>query len=423
MITNTPFHFNDDASVLGRGMVPSSTFLAVRNRARGEDAFGLLSIVGRLMNANDSDLTLEVRFGGHERTLTGIDAFGPLTDDGNLAVEFHLMTHLVTDGYHPIEAVAIMSDGTRVEFPVLELNIRNDSALARKVAQDLREYGTPAIVGSSIDSTLFPYSSGTARAWFDADIDDDIPMSLEPAADDAMAQRHLLRWGFCVLQEQLPPTLVDQLKHELSTAIGKGELTWRPGSSDRIHGAHEKLPSARAVWLYPAVLRFLEAYYKDTPCACQTLTYVNGSEQNAHQDSIHLTPYPNGFMCGVWVALEDVREDSGELFVYPGSHKAGSLRASPLGLHKIVNEDYSHYTVFDREILSLIEENGYQRVVYRPKAGQILIWHENLIHGGSPRVDHDRTRLSVVSHYFARGAIGFYDSRGEAAGLETLDSY
>lgn len=421
MVFGPLFHGSDDTTPAAEAG-PTTTSLAVRNRAKAEDAFGLLSIGGWLVDAGDSDLSLDVRFAGHERTLTADEAFGPLTSNGTRSVEFHLMTHLVPDGVHQVEAAAIMPDGSRIEFPVLELDIRNDSALARQVAQDLREHGTPPIVGRIIDSTLFPYGNGTAHAWFDADLDDDIPINLEPAADAAMAQRHLLRWGFCVLHEQLPLKLAEEFKRELSTAIDQGELIWRPGSSDRIHGAHEKLPAARAVWLYPPVLEFLEAYFKDTPCACQTLTYVNGSEQNAHQDSIHLTPYPNGFMCGVWVALEDVRDNSGELFVYPGSHRTGSLRATPLGLHKVVNEDYSHYTVFDREIMNLVESHGYERVVYQPKAGQILVWHENLIHGGSPRVDQDRTRLSVVSHYFAKGAIGFYDSRGEAAGLETLDS-
>ena len=126
-------------------------------------------------------------------------------------------------------------------------------------------------------------------------------------------------------------------------------------------------------------------------------------------------------MCGVWCALEDVKENSGELFVYPGSHRSGSLRATPLGIPKVENDDYSQYVIFDQAIRDLIESEGYERLVYRPKAGQILVWHENLIHGGSPRLDHDKTRLSVVSHYFAKGAIGYYDSRGEAASLETLD--
>ena len=398
----------------------SVTALRMRNRSKATDGFGLLSINGWVNGAADDELAVEVRFGGHERRLTAAEACGPVSSDGSRLVEFHLVTHLVVNGIHTVDAAVTTADGRRLEFPPLSLEIDNDSNLGQQVARDLQEFGTPPIVGRIVDSTLFPYENGTARAWFNADFDDDIPLSLDPSPDAAAAQRHLLRWGFCVLNEQLPPQLIKDFNRELFAAIDSGEIHHKQGSSDRIHGAHQKLPSARAVWLYRPVLQFLENYFKDTPCACQTLTYVNGSEQNAHQDSIHLTPYPSGFMCGVWIALEDVQDNSGELFVYPGSHRSGSLRASSLGLQKVQNDDYSHYSVFDQAIRDLIETEGYERLVYRPKAGQILVWHENLIHGGSPRVNHDRTRLSVVSHYFAKGAVGYYDSRGEAAALETL---
>lgn len=398
----------------------TTTSLSIRNRGKAEDGFGLLRIGGWLIDVGAGEITLDVKFAGEERRLVRDEAVLPLVQDDTREVEFHLVTHLVPDGTHQLDVSAVTAAGRRVEFPPLLVRTENESALGRQVAQDLREYGTPLIVGRTIDSGLFPYDKGTARAWFNEDFEDDIPMSLDPAPDAEAAQRHLLRWGFCVLHEELPKQLVEDFKSELSSAIERGDLAYRAGSSDRIHGAHQKIPSARAVWLYPPVLQFLQNYFRDTPCACQTLTYVNGSEQNAHQDSIHLTPYPNGFMCGVWVALEDVQENSGELFVYPGSHRTGSLRATPLGLHKVVNEDYSHYVVFDQAIRDLIEAHGYERLIYRPKAGQILVWHENLIHGGSPRQNHERTRLSVVSHYFAKGSIGFYDSRGEAAALETL---
>jgi hypothetical protein len=76
--------------------------------------------------------------------------------------------------------------------------------------------------------------------------------------------------------------------------------------------------------------------------------------------------------------------------------------------------------VFDDAIQALIREYRYEPAVYRPKAGEILVWHENLIHGGSPRRNRDLTRHSIVSHYFARGCISYYDSRGEAGSLEAL---
>lgn len=397
-----------------------TTALTVRNRADvAKDAFGLLSICGWIMGHISDEGTLVIRFAGAEYRLPAGEVMAPQGENSR-QVEFHLATHLVADGSHTVEATLARPDGTNIAFPPLTLNIRNDTALAHQVAADMRAHGTPPVIGRIVDSTLFPFGNGTARAWFNDAACEDVPLSFEPAADADSAQKHLLRWGFCVLHEQLPENLIESFKTELDQAITSGELAYRIGSSDRIHGAHQKLPSARTVWLYPPVIDFLETYFKDTACACQTLTYVHGSEQGAHQDSIHLTPYPTGFMCGVWVALQDIEENSGELFVYPGSHRAGSVRAVDLGLEKVVNDDYSHYHKFDAAINELIVQEGYERAVYRPKAGQILVWHENLIHGGSPRLDLDRKRVSVVSHYFAKGAIGFYDSRGEAASLETL---
>jgi hypothetical protein len=61
---------------------------------------------------------------------------------------------------------------------------------------------------------------------------------------------------------------------------------------------------------------------------------------------------------------------------------------------------------------SLLDEGGYPREIYRPKAGDVLIWHENLMHAGSVRKDVTKSRRSIVGHYFARGAVVYYDSSG-----------
>ena len=151
--------------------------------------------------------------------------------------------------------------------------------------------------------------------------------------------------------------------------IDTGELVYRRGSSDRIHQAH-RLPEGREIWLFPPVLDFLRRWFRDEPCACQTLTYPNGSEQQPHQDTIHLTPYPSGYMCGVWIALEDVQPDLGELVVYPGSHIFPRLRAGELGLAK-VDTDYSSYVVFEFAIKALLRDHNAEPFVYRPKAGEI----------------------------------------------------
>lgn len=398
----------------------SVTPLQVRNRKRADDAFGLLCIVGWVVGeALLENSIIHVRVAGLTRAIPANEAMGTL-HEGARMIEVNIMTHLIPDGPQFVEIEVEAQDGSRVAFQPIAMEVSNDSTLAKQVAADLRAYGSPTIIGRHVDSTMFPYDGGDARAWFEDDIDNGEPLTFEPSVDSEAAERHLQRWGFCILPETLPQVMIDAFKADLDKAIDSGDLAYRRGSSDRIHGAHEKLQSARDIWLYPPVLAFLKKHFRDTPCACQTLTYVNGSEQGAHQDTIHLTPYPAGYMSGVWIALQDVQEGSGELFVYPGSHLNARLRTAGLGISKVENNDYSHFGPFDQAVQDLLAAGGYERVVYRPKAGQILVWHENLAHGGSPRLHQDRERISVVSHYFARGAVGYYDARGEAAGLEAL---
>ncbi len=60
----------------------------------------------------------------------------------------------------------------------------------------------------------------------------------------------------------------------------------------------------------------------------------------------------------------------------------------------------------------LIKEEGLERVVFTPKKGDMLIWHANLLHGGTPRKARGLSRKSVVCHYFAHGAVSYHDLSG-----------
>ena len=63
------------------------------------------------------------------------------------------------------------------------------------------------------------------------------------------------------------------------------------------------------------------------------------------------------------------------------------------------------------KVKELIDQTDLEPVYYTPKAGSVLIWHENLAHGGSPRerrIDSQIDRQSLL----CRGAIAFYDSQG-----------
>ena len=393
----------------------------ISNRRKANPMFGIIRLEFEAQFGRSVDGTVaRLRFSGHEVTLPIETLLSPTSPGGN-GIRVHLVTHLVPDGVNCLTGELIWPDGEIFRLPEAAYHIENTGNLAQLVREDLQRFGTPAILGAILDSSLFPPQEGMqARAWFnDPGLECDVPLSFEPASDSAFAFKHLMRWGFAVMDFTIDRILVDQFRSEYESAIDNGTLAYTRGTSERVHNAHS-LPSGRKIWLDERVMRFLQEWFRDEPCACQTLLYIHGSTQHAHQDTIHLTPYPAGFMCGVWVALQDVEQDSGELFVLPGSHRAPRVMTSDLELAKVV-DDYSAYHKFDKKIDELIANNNYSVEYYRPKAGQILVWHENLMHGGAPRINPDRERHSIVSHYFARGALAYYDSRGEAASLERVE--
>jgi hypothetical protein len=391
--------------------------MEVANRTNTDRLFGLLTFRGAIETDRDpAEATLNVRMGASEAALPGAD-ITVQESPATWAIQFNVNSHLIGNGDQTLQGELRWRDGFVAKLPARQYRIDNTGALANAVRRDLKAFGTPAIFGRVVDSGLFPYGTGE-KAWFEQEPPPDVPLSLASAHSTEAAEEHLLRWGFCLLPQRLPKDLIDGFWNRLEAAIDSGAITYQRGSSDRIRQAH-LLPEGREIWLFPPVLDFLRGHFRDEPCACQTLTYPHGSEQQPHQDTVHLTPYPGGYMCGVWIALQDVQPNSGELVVYPGSHLFRRLRARELGLAK-VDKDYSSYVAFDAAIRALVSEHGSEPVVYRPKAGEILVWHENLIHGGSPRRNRELTRKSIVSHYFARGCVAYYDSRGEAAWLEAL---
>jgi ectoine hydroxylase-related dioxygenase (phytanoyl-CoA dioxygenase family) len=221
-----------------------------------------------------------------------------------------------------------------------------------------------------------------------------------------------------VLPGAIDPEHVARINAAIDDAVEKRIEGYEWGSSQRIHNLHESYPAIKELWLHPKVLRLLEMIFETPARPCQSLTYVFGSQQEHHQDTIHLTSFPAGRMCGVWTALEDVQPDSGELVIFPGSHRLPRVYMRTLNLPKIANDDWGP---FQANVVAhwteMIVGARLGREIYRPKAGTVLIWHENLMHAGSPRVDMDKSRRSIVGHYFAQGAVVYYDSSGLAGSL------
>lgn len=162
------------------------------------------------------------------------------------------------------------------------------------------------------------------------------------------------------------------------------------GTYNRIMDAWTVSSAVRALATSPRILETLELLYGRRPIPFQTLNFWRGSQQSTHSDSYHFHSRPKHFMCGVWVALEDVDEANGPVHYYPGSHRLPDYDSFGPG-----NEQRVHEFVGE-----LIPTYGLEKKSAHLKRGQGLVWSANLLHGGDPVIDEGRTRMSQVTHYY-----------------------
>jgi hypothetical protein len=170
--------------------------------------------------------------------------------------------------------------------------------------------------------------------------------------------------------------------------------------SNRLQDLWEVVPEVKSIALDNYVLYLLEELFGRRPKPFQTLNFPVGTEQAVHSDSVHFNSEPFGFMCGVWVALEDISHDQGPLVYFPQSHKLPEITSEETGFDP-TSENYPRLVLYWEE---QIKEKSYQRKLGIIKKGQAIIWHANLLHGGSPQTDKAKTRNSQVTHYYFEGA-------------------
>lgn len=154
----------------------------------------------------------------------------------------------------------------------------------------------------------------------------------------------------------------------------------------------------RSLALAPEVLAACNMLYRRDPIAFQTLNFLRGTQQPTHSDAIHFHAFPQRFLCGAWVALEDIDEENGPLHIFPGSHRLPLYDMHDIGLPS----SRDAYPAYEEAIGRLATALGLQKRAVTVRAGQVVLWAANLLHGGEPIRDATRTRLSQVTHYVFR---------------------
>lgn len=175
--------------------------------------------------------------------------------------------------------------------------------------------------------------------------------------------------------------------------------------------AHERLdlPEGDPLRAYPRLLqphrfdplsldflldaRFRQIFSRITnvePLAVQTMLYFKppgARGQALHQDNRYLDVKP-GTCLAAWLALDDCDAENGAMQVVPGSHR---LRLLCDDLPADPDDSWSGVTVGVPE--------GMTPVTVEMRAGDVLFFDGQLIHGSGRNRSSDRFRRTLIAHY------------------------
>lgn len=224
---------------------------------------------------------------------------------------------------------------------------------------------------------------------------------LSPAQKEQARQYH--QQGFLRIPGAFPAEVIAKAKK----ALIKHYPT--KTESKRALDLWQAVPELRQLAVEPQVMALLRMLYEREPIPFQTLHFKKGSEQKPHSDSLQFNSMPERFLCGAWIALEAMDEDNGTLVYYPGSHRLNVYNLHHLdSAFEVPDEVYREkYAPF---IARLMEKHDLKPHHFEAQPGDLILWSANLVHGGLPHRNTQRTRWSQVTHYFFEDCL-YYNPR------------
>jgi phytanoyl-CoA hydroxylase len=248
-----------------------------------------------------------------------------------------------------------------------------------------------------------------ARPWF---MDDSqIAAKLVTLAPDVLPHvKSIIDNGFAIIRGSIPKqrcdTLIARFKSFASANPDKfKKFLDSDGHYPRIINLHAALPELFELFSKNQLAyRVQEALFDATPCLYTSLFYERGSAQTPHRDTPVFSTRPEYFYFGVWVALEDANLANGALQVYRGGHKIPELDREAIALKRFGSLDEIPPTSNDLWIdyQGAVEQGckdaGLEVESLCVSAGDTVIWHPQLPHGGGPISDLTKSRFSFVMH-------------------------
>ncbi len=262
----------------------------------------------------------------------------------------------------------------------------------------------------SISSKDFPDKE--SRAWLDRGDSQQLAASHpEFGAFPKQVQEKILNWsrdGYMILESFFDNDACDAINREIDHLLEHKRIQFTNGN--KLMFANKISPVIRKAANNPTLKSILSFLLDREIVAFQTINFLEGSEQRAHSDSIHMTTYPLGYLIAAWIALEDVHHDNGPLFYYPGSHKLPYLLNSDFNSGETaLTLGKKKYTDYEDVLEEVVQNSNFKKQEFHARKGDILIWHANLVHGGAPIINKKFSRKSMVVHYYAKDVIKYHE--------------
>ncbi len=175
--------------------------------------------------------------------------------------------------------------------------------------------------------------------------------------------------------------------------LGKGALDELTAEElvgiERLLRLHIFDPPTRRLMLDPRIVDLVRLLWPGDPLAVSALYYPKppGARGFAlHNDTGYLPTDPPE-LAGAFIAVDDADEENGALSVVRGSH-----RLTDVERHAIPTEEF----IFPEEF---VQPAGTERVLVSMKAGDVLLFHGNSLHGSLPNRTTARWRRAFIFHY------------------------
>ncbi|WP_308637238.1 phytanoyl-CoA dioxygenase family protein [Paenibacillus silvisoli] len=202
--------------------------------------------------------------------------------------------------------------------------------------------------------------------------------------------------GYLLLRNACSGDLIDIYNQHMYN-LAKNDIPNQPDSPEkatfsfRVFNPHLKDSFSMQMMKLPLIRGGLAQLMGDEGVGVQSMFFFKepGSKgQAAHQDYEYIHHEPNT-MIATSLAMEQIDEENGCLYVIPGSHKLGPL---PHGKVKNLLEHADWTTETEGVDLS-------QEIPVFMEKGDILFFHCLLVHSSTRNKTKDRFRRSYVCHY------------------------